>query len=133
MTPEQVQDFYPTPGTVSTSMYYTGLDPFTGHEVYVPKTMEEKAMQRALLQSHIPEMRKTVEKALKILGRNDLIGTGPDCLIRPFNITQGGKNNGTDTKRKSSFGQNKGGTKGRGSTIKGKGNIPGSRRNNRGR
>ena len=133
MTPEQVQDFYPTPGTVSTSMYYTGLDPFTGHEVYVPKTMEEKAMQRALLQSHIPEMRKTVEKALKLLGRSDLIGTGPDCLIRPFNITQGGKNNGTDTKRKSSFGQNKGGAKGRGSTIKGKGNIPGSRRNNRGR
>ncbi len=133
MTPEQVQDFYPTPGTVSTSMYYTGLDPFTDKEVYVPKTMEEKAMQRALLQSHIPSMRKTVEKALKILGREDLIGTGPECLIRPLENRKGDNRNGTDTKRKSGFGQNKGGTKGRGSGSKGKGNIPGSRRNNRGR
>ncbi|MDO4618049.1 MAG: YgiQ family radical SAM protein [Clostridia bacterium] len=131
LTPEQVQDFYPTPGTVSTSMYYTGLDPFTLKEVYVAKTMEEKAMQRALLQSHMPNMRKQVEKALIMLNREDLIGNGPECLLRP--ITNGGRKNGTDSKRKSSIGQNKGRTQGRGGSSKGKGNIPGTRRNNRGR
>ncbi len=81
--PEQVQDFYPTPGTVSTCMFYTGLNPFTLKPVYVPKTAEEKALQRALLQYFKPENRKTVLSALKKAGRTDLIGSGKDCLIYP--------------------------------------------------
>ena len=81
--PEQVQDFYPTPGTVSTCMFYTGLDPDTMEQVYVPRTPEEKAQQRALLQYFKPENRKTVLAALKKAGRYDLIGTGPDCLAAP--------------------------------------------------
>ena len=81
--PEQVQDFYPTPGTVSTCMFYTGLDPDTMEQVYVPRTPEEKAQQRALLQYFKPENRKTVIAALKKAGRYDLIGTGPDCLAAP--------------------------------------------------
>lgn len=80
--PEQVQDFYPTPGTLSTCMYHTGLDPYTMRPVFVPKTREEKAMQRALLQYFKPENRETVEKALRLAGREDLIGPGPECLIR---------------------------------------------------
>ena len=80
--PEQVQDFYPTPGTISTCMFYTGLDPYTLKEVYVPKTPEEKAEQRVLLQYFKPENRRAVEKALRKAGRADLIGSGPDCLIK---------------------------------------------------
>ena len=79
--PEQVQDFYPTPGTVSTCMFYTGLDPMTMKEVYVPKTMEEKAEQRALLQYFKPENKDIVRKALKKAGRFDLIGNGKNCLV----------------------------------------------------
>ena len=79
--PDQVQDFYPTPGTVSTCIYYTGINPITGENVYVPKTPEEKAMQRALLQYYKPENREMVRKALIIAGRRDLIGSGPECLI----------------------------------------------------
>ncbi len=79
--PEQVQDFYPTPGTVSTCMFYTGLDPFTGKTVFVPKSQKEKAMQRALLQYYRPEMRGQVIEALEAAGRRDLIGSGPDCLV----------------------------------------------------
>ncbi len=79
--PEQVQDFYPTPGTVSTCMFYTGLDPYTLEKVYVPKTAEEKAQQRALLQYFKPENRQIVLSALKKCGRFDLIGTGESCLI----------------------------------------------------
>lgn len=79
--PEQVQDFYPTPGTISTCMFYTGLDPYTMEPVYVPKTPEEKAMQRALLQYFKPENREIVLKALKKTGRRDLIGTSPKCLV----------------------------------------------------
>ena len=81
--PEQVQDFYPTPGTVSTCMFYTGLDPYTLKEVYVPKTPAEKAQQRALLQYFKPENRQIVLSALKKAGRFDLIGTGPNCLAPP--------------------------------------------------
>lgn len=80
--PEQVQDFYPTPGTLSTCMYHTGLDPYTMQPVFVPKTKEEKGMQRALLQYFKPENREIVEKALRLAGREDLIGPGPECLIR---------------------------------------------------
>lgn len=81
--PEQVQDFYPTPGTVSTCMFYTGLDPFTMEEVYVPRTPQDKAQQRALLQYYRPENRQLVLTALKKAGRFDLIGTGKNCLIAP--------------------------------------------------
>ena len=81
--PEQVQDFYPTPGTLSTCMYHTGLDPYTLEPVFVPKTREEKQMQRALLQYFRPENRDIVFAALKAAGREDLIGYGADCLIPP--------------------------------------------------
>ena len=81
--PEQVQDFYPTPGTISTCMYYTGLDPITMKPVYVAKSYHEKAMQRALLQWKRPDKRKLVIEALKEAGREDLIGYGPKCLVRP--------------------------------------------------
>ncbi len=127
LNPEQVQDFYPTPGTVSTCMYYTGINPITNEEIYVPKTQEEKALQRALLQFSFPENRKKVIEALKKAGREDLIGNGENCLVREF---YGGRENGKNTKWKSSFRQNKGGT-GRGSSkTKGKGNIRRSRSNN---
>lgn len=81
--PEQVQDFYPTPGTLSTCMYYTGLDPRTMKPVHVPKDPLEKAMQRALLQWRRPENRPLILRALKETGREDLIGYGKNCLIRP--------------------------------------------------
>lgn len=79
--PKQVQDFYPTPGTVSTAMFYTGLDPYTLEEVYIPKTEKEKAMQRALLQYFIPENKPQVIRALVAAGRTDLIGSGKNCLV----------------------------------------------------
>lgn len=81
MRPEQVQDFYPTPGTISTCMYYTELDPYTMERVFVPKSPSQKAEQRALLQYFKPENKAIVLKALKDCGRTDLIGSGPDCLI----------------------------------------------------
>jgi len=81
--PEQVQDFYPTPGTLSTCMYYTGLDPRTMREVYVPRSPREKAMQRALMQWRRPAMRRLVIGALRSAGREDLIGYGKKCLVRP--------------------------------------------------
>ena len=81
--PEQVQDFYPTPGTVSTCMYYTEIDPMTMKQVYVAKSFHEKAMQRALLQWKRPDKRRLVIEALKEAGREDLIGYGPECLVRP--------------------------------------------------
>ena len=83
MHPEQVQDFYPTPGTVSTCMYYTGLDPYTLKKVYVAKSKEEKAAQRALLQWFRPENRKQITKFLVDAGRSDLIGYGENCLVPP--------------------------------------------------
>ncbi len=81
--PEQVQDFYPTPGTLSTCMYYTGLDPRTFEEVYVPITNHEKAMQRALIQFNRPNNYSLVREALEKAGRLDLIGLGKKCLIKP--------------------------------------------------
>lgn len=81
--PEQIQEFYPTPGTLSTCMYYTGLDPRTMKSVYVPKDPEEKAMQRALIQYRNPKNYQFVYKALKLAGREDLIGFGDKCLIKP--------------------------------------------------
>ena len=81
--PEQVQDFYPTPGTLSTAMYYTEKDPRTGEKVYVPKSPHEKAMQRALMQYRLPQNYDLVMEALKKAGRQDLIGFDKHCLIRP--------------------------------------------------
>ena len=81
--PEQVQDFYPTPSTLSTCMYYTGVDPRTMQKVYVPKSPHEKAMQRALIQYRNPELYDLVIEALHKAGRSDLIGFGPKCLVRP--------------------------------------------------
>lgn len=81
--PEQVQDFYPTPSTLSTVMYYTGLDPRTMEKVYVPTEPHEKAMQRALIQYRNPKNYYLVREALQKAHREDLIGSGPKCLIRP--------------------------------------------------
>ncbi len=81
--PEQVQDFYPTPGTISTCMFYTGLDPYTMKPVYVPKTAEEKAMQRALLQYFKSQNKRKVIIALQKAGRTDLIGYDKKCLVEP--------------------------------------------------
>lgn len=83
LSPEQVQDFYPTPGTPSTCMFYTGIDPMTGKKVYVPSSYEEKQMQRALLQFTKPENADIIRKALTLADRKDLIGYGKGCLIRP--------------------------------------------------
>ena len=82
-TPEQVQDFYPTPGTLSTCMYYTGEDPVSGEAVYVPRSSRDKAMQRALMQYKNPKNYELVKEALLKAGRSDLIGFGKNCLIRP--------------------------------------------------
>ena len=84
--PQQVQDFYPTPGTVSTCMYHTGLDPRTMKPVFVPKDPNEKAMQRALMQYFLPANFRTVRKALKLADREDLIGTGKNALVPPERI-----------------------------------------------
>ena len=81
--PEQVQDFYPTPSTISTCMYYTGLDPRTMEKVYVPKNPHEKAMQRALIQYRNPANYELVKEALMKAGRQDLIGFDKKCLIHP--------------------------------------------------
>lgn len=81
--PEQVQDFYPTPSTISTCIYFTGVDPRTMEEVYCPRTPHEKAMQRALIQYRNPKNRRLVIEALKAAGREDLIGYDEKCLVRP--------------------------------------------------
>ena len=90
--PEQVQDFYPTPGTISTAMFYTGLNPYTMEEIYVPKKPEEKELQRALLQYYKPENKALVTKACIIAKRRDLIGTGKDCLVAPTQQNSKGNN-----------------------------------------
>ena len=104
-SPEQVQDFYPTPSTLSTVMYYTGIDPRNGQHVYVCKNPHEKAMQRALIQYRDPKNRALVREALTLAGRRDLIGFGPACLIRPGKNEQGQehrqeKKNTPDKKRR---------------------------------
>jgi uncharacterized radical SAM protein YgiQ len=86
--PEQVQDFYPTPGTLSTCMFYTGLDPRDMKKVYVPKSPREKAMQRALLQYRKPQNYELVYEALKTTHRDDLIGFGPKALLRPRRVVK---------------------------------------------
>ena len=89
--PEQVQDFYPTPGTISTCMYYTGLDPFTLKEVYVPYTSHDKALQRALLQYFQPRNHSLVLEALHKAGREDLIGSSSHCLVPATQPKQGNR------------------------------------------
>lgn len=119
--PEQVQDFYPTPGTLSTCMFYTGLDPRDMQPVYVPRDPKEKAMQRALMQYFMPYYRETARQALIKAGREDLIGNGRDCLVpegRPT-PTSGKKNAKApakpavrgERKPRSSAGKNAGGRK----------------------
>ena len=103
--PKQVQDFYPTPGTISTCMFYTGIDPYTMKEVYVPKTEEEKSMQRALLQYFIPENKQKVIKALIKAGRKDLIGYDSKCLVQPMSNQNNYK--GNNKGKKSSYNSNK--------------------------
>ncbi len=88
--PEQVQDFYPTPSTMSTCMYYTGVDPRTMEPIYVPRSAHEKAMQRALIQYRNPANYDLVREALIKTGRRDLIGYGPKCLIRPVRPKEAG-------------------------------------------
>ncbi len=124
INPEQVQDFYPTPGTVSTCMYYTGMDPITMEKVYVPRSGKEKAMQRALLQFKNPDNYKLVYEALTKAGRQDLIGYLPHCLIRPpqgniLNEQRRNIKNGKDSQRKRSIAKNKGRAEGRGGKAKG--------------
>ena len=103
--PEQVQDFYPTPSTMSTCMFYTGVDPRTMEPIYIPRDPHEKAMQRALIQYRKPENYKLVKEALRKAGREDLIGYGAKCLIRPVPPkpgTGGGKTRGKTGGNKSS-------------------------------
>ena len=97
-SPEQVQDFYPTPGTISTVMYYTGINPMTGKTVYVSTDYREKRLQRALLQYSRPENANLVREALKLAGREDLIGNTPDCLVRPA-FAKGRQDNRYDKKK----------------------------------
>ena len=115
--PEQVQDFYPTPGTLSTAMFYTGFDPRTLKKVYVPKTPHEKALQRALLQSSRKENYKLVHEALVKANRTDLIGFGGDCLIKPERRINNGS---TDIRRKGTLTKDKRRFKGQGNSVKGK-------------
>ncbi len=103
--PEQVQDFYPTPGTLSTCMYYTGVDPVSGESLFVARTSEEKAMQRALMQFWLPQNQPLARKALQKAGRDDLIGAGRDCLVpaaRPRQRPKQGKIP-VDKKRRSRY------------------------------
>ena len=86
--PEQVQDFYPTPSTISTCMYYTGMDPRTGESVYVPKNPHEKEMQRALIQYRDPKNYDLIKEALHLAGRTDLIGFDQKCLIKPRKMSK---------------------------------------------
>jgi hypothetical protein len=104
--PEQVQDYYPTPGTASTVMYYTGINPLTMKQVYVATDYHEKQLQRALLQFNRPQNAALVREALKKAGREDLIGHGADCLVRPES-TGTYKKYPADPKRTEKNGKNK--------------------------
>ena len=131
INPEQVQDFYPTPGSLSTCMYYTGIDPRTMQKVYIPKTYEEKQMQRALLQYRKPENHKLVYAALRAAGRLDLVGSGEKCLIK--DKKKGDYKNGKDFERKGSFRKSEKRIENRGRDSRGKGNNARSGGRNRGR
>jgi len=109
--PEQVQDFYPTPGTISTAMFYTELDPYTLEKVYVAKTSKDKSMQRALMRYFAPESRDLVLEALKKAKRFDLIGNSENCLIKGNSVPVYKTKNKADAKYNSSKGKNYGKTK----------------------
>ena len=98
--PEQVSDFYPTPSTVSTCIYYTGIDPRTMERVYCPTDPHEKAMQRALIQYRNPKNHDLVVEALKKAGREDLIGYDKKCLVRPGKAAKGPKRKATGQARR---------------------------------
>ena len=121
--PEQVSDFYPTPSTVSTCIYYTGLDPRTMKRVYCPTNPHEKAMQRALIQYRDPKNRALVIEALRKAGREDLIGYGPKCLVRPEGAGSGpGKGRGKNASK-----SGRGAGKGAGGQRKQARKAPGAR------
>ena len=120
--PEQVQDFYPTPSTISTCMYYTGLDPRTMEKVYIPRNPHEKAMQRALVQYRNPDNYDLVKEALIKAGRTDLIGFSPECLIRP---RQPGK---SDQKQRGNKTKNRTGNRNGNKTGNKTGNRTGNKR-----
>lgn len=132
LNPEQVQDFYPTPGSLSTCMYHTGIDPRTMEKVYVPKTYEEKQMQRALLQYKNPKNYQLVYQALLRADRKDLIGSGSKCLI-PDRQQKGEKTNGKNFERKDSIRTRKGRTENRGGKPQSKRKTNGARRRSGGR
>ena len=120
--PEQVSDFYPTPSTVSTCIYYTGLDPRTMERVYCPTNPHEKAMQRALIQYRDPKNYDLVVEALRRAGREDLIGYGPKCLVRPTRPKQGATSHKGGVSRKGSSarkGSSRKGSSRKGSSRKG--------------
>ena len=106
--PEQVQDFYPTPGTVSTCMFYTGIDPLTMNEVYVERDPHKKALQRALIQYRDPKNYDLVKEALLMEGRDDLIGFDKQCLIPPRKMADRNKKKFTDNNNKGNTKNNKG-------------------------
>lgn len=133
INPKQVQDFYPTPFTISTCMYYTGINPLTMEKVYVPRDMQEKQMQRALLQCNDPKNHALVIKALQKANRYDLIGFSPECLVRPrilkkekvsintnLNRKEDKANELSDFRRKKSITKGKGRTKAKSDRPKGK-------------
>ena len=125
--PEQVQDFYPTPATISTCMYYTGLDPRTMEKVYVPKSAHEKEMQRALIQYRNPANYDLVVEALRIAGRTDLIGFGKECLVKPRKNIGGQADKQQTAKNKGDSGRNSsakasGKTTAKSGSLKGTGN-----------
>ncbi|MEG0754546.1 MAG: DUF3362 domain-containing protein, partial [Angelakisella sp.] len=113
MRPEQVQDFYPTPATASTCMFYTGIDPYTLEHVYVPTDPYEKKLQRALLQYFRPENRRLVIEALVKAGRRDLIGHGKECLVQPDREYLLQYNQSQRQKQAVGFGKPKGGKNGK--------------------
>lgn len=127
-SPEQVQDFYPTPGSLSTCMYHTGIDPRSMEKVYVPKSYHEKQMQRALLQYRKPENYQLVKEALTKAGRTDLIGYGPKCLIKP---TKGEKNYGKNSERENGVRKSERRTEARGGGTQGRRNRSGTRSRHR--
>ena len=101
--PEQVQDFIPTPGSLSTAMYYSGCNPETGREIFVARNPHEKAMQRALMQYKNPRNRMLVKEALLKADHNDLIGSGDKCLLKintGYKAKPAGKNSRSKTKKR---------------------------------
>ena len=102
LRPRQVQDFYPTPGTLSTTMFYTGINPLTNQKVYIPKSPNDKKVQRALMQYFIPENKEIIKKVLLENGRSDLIGSDPKCLIYEKQKSNYKQKNSTSNQRSSS-------------------------------